>query len=335
MSTAFIDYVKIQVKGGDGGNGCVSFRREKHVPRGGPNGGDGGDGGSVWLEADEHLATLLDLKYRPYHRAPKGKHGSGNNKSGKSGQDIVIKVPLGTTVSLEEKELADLTKSGERFLAAKGGRGGRGNQHFATSTRRSPRFAEKGEAGEQRSLILELKMIADVGLVGLPNAGKSTLLSKLTRATPKIASYPFTTLHPNLGVAELEKGSRIIIADIPGLIEGASKGQGLGDRFLRHIERTGLLLHLVSIEDNENDFSYLYEKYEMIRMELSAYSEELLSKPQILALNKTDLLNAEEVDVFIRKFRKKGLNAIPVSAINEEGLEELLKAIEDAVGENK
>lgn len=243
----FVDYAKIYVEAGDGGDGCVSFRREKYVPRGGPDGGDGGRGGNVILVTDPHMGTLLDLKMKPRYVAKRGQHGMGNQCTGRGGEDVYVKVPLGTVVSTEGGEtLADLVLPGQEFLAAAGGRGGRGNQHFASANNKAPRRWEEGGEGEKRKLILELKVIADVGLVGLPNAGKSTLLSVLTAATPKVAPYPFTTLHPNLGVLEFADSSRCVVADIPGLIEGASQGAGLGDRFLRHIERTTLLVHLVA-----------------------------------------------------------------------------------------
>lgn len=326
----FVDYVKIRVKGGDGGKGCVSFRREKFVPRGGPDGGDGGNGGSVYLETDPHLATLLDLRIRPLIRADHGKNGRGKNMSGRNGADVIVKVPLGTLVSAEdcEEPLADLTKPGQRFCAAAGGQGGRGNQHFATPTIRAPHYAQEGTPGEERSLILELKVIADVGLVGLPNAGKSTLLAHLTHATPKIASYPFTTLHPNLGIFEKEvSGKHIAIADIPGLIEGASRGAGLGDRFLRHIERTRLLVHLVSFDLDNQEFQHLFEKYQMVMAELGTYSEALLHKPQIVALNKMDLATEKTVRSVVRRFKKEGITALPISAQQSAGLKPLMQRI--------
>ena len=325
---AFVDYVNIHLKSGDGGNGCVSFRREKGVPRGGPNGGDGGDGGSVFLEAHPGMATLLDLKYRPYHKAERGGHGQGKNKHGKNGKDVIIKVPLGTVVSEDGQELVDLTKPGQRFCAARGGKGGRGNQHFATSVNRAPRYAEPGRPGEERRLTLELKLIADVGLVGLPNAGKSTLLSHITRAAPKVDSYPFTTLHPNLGVYMTKTGRHIVIADIPGLIEGASKGAGLGDRFLRHIVRTTILVHLIAFDDVNFDFDSLWEKYEMILKELSTYSKKMTEKKSILVLNKIDLVPEEIWKDSEKKFSEKGLEVIPISAIEETNLEQLMNRVD-------
>ena len=325
----FIDYVSIHVKAGDGGNGCVSFRREKYVPRGGPDGGDGGDGGSIYLETDAHLATLLDFKYRPFQRAEHGKNGRGKNMSGRNGADLIIKVPLGTTVSDKNgNQLADLTQIGQRFCAAKGGAGGRGNQHYASSTMRTPHLATDGLPGEECILILELKLIADVGIVGLPNAGKSTLLAHLTHATPKIAPYPFTTIHPNLGVYERPvSGEQIVIADIPGLIEGASKGAGLGAQFLRHIERTRLIVHLVPIELDSQDFDTLLYKYKLVRAELRYYSETLVKKPQIVVLNKIDLAPDRMVRSLVRQFKKEGISILPVSAIKTTGLKTLLTRI--------
>jgi GTP-binding protein len=249
---------------------------------------------------------------------------------GRDGQDVVIKVPLGTVVSEGNLKLADLTKPGQRYCAAKGGQGGRGNQHFATSTRQAPRYAEKGKPGEERSLILELKIIADVGIIGLPNAGKSTLLAHITHATPKIAPYPFTTIHPNLGIYEKEiSGEHIVMADIPGLIEGASRGAGLGDRFLRHIERTRILVHLIAFDEITEDFSDLFEKYEMVLHELSVYSDKLLQKPQILLLNKIDLVSAKKVKEAVQGFRKRRLKILPVSAKEKKGLDALVSRIEE------
>ncbi|MBN1901958.1 GTPase ObgE [Candidatus Sumerlaeota bacterium] len=326
----FIDYVKIHVKGGDGGNGCISFRREKFVPRGGPDGGDGGNGGSVFLEADPRLTTLLDLKNRPLHRAGKGQHGKGKNMSGRNGRDVVIKVPLGTIVSENDNQLMDIVAPGQRFCAAKGGDGGRGNQHYATPTRQAPRYAEKGKPGEERSLTLELKIIADVGIIGLPNAGKSTLLSHITSATPRIAPYPFTTIHPNLGIYEKKiSGEHVVFADIPGLIEGASRGAGLGDRFLRHIERTRILVHLIAFDELTQNFSALYEKYEMVLHELSVYSDRLPQKPQILLLNKIDLVSPRQVNDAVQGFKKRKLAVLPISAKEKKGLDALLSRIEE------
>ena len=328
MSTSFVDYARITVKGGDGGNGLVSFRHEKFVPHGGPNGGDGGHGGSIWLEATAHMVTLIDLKLRPNLRAGRGDHGQGYNKSGRQGESLVIKVPLGTIVSAEDgTPLADLTHEGERFEAAAGGRGGQGNQHFATPTNQAPRKATPGTPGKQRSLILELKLIAQVGLVGLPNAGKSTLLAGLTHATPRIAPYPFTTLHPNLGVMEADDFRRVTVADIPGLIEGAWSGAGLGDRFLRHIERTGLLVHLVDVSENQSAESDAADRYELVRRELETYSEKLASKPSLVALSKIDLLTPEQIEIHLSALRELGLEPLAISAETGQGTDALRAAI--------
>lgn len=329
MAQAFVDYVRIRVEAGDGGNGCMSFHREKFMPKGGPDGGDGGAGGSVWLEANRDMNTLIDLKYRSLIRAKRGGHGEGNRRSGKKSPDIVIPVPLGTLVSDEAGTvLADLTQPGERWLAAKGGDGGRGNQHFATPMNQIPRRCEPGWPGEQHDLILELKLIAQAGLVGLPNAGKSTLLSRLTKANPRIASYPFTTIHPNLGVMDVDMLRRTTLADIPGLIEGASQGQGLGDRFLRHIERTGLLVHLVappeeheSMDEDERREGIQYA-YKLVRQELEAYSEKLVDKHEVVVLSKIDLLDVPEVEFYLNALRELGLDPVAISSEVEVGLEE-------------
>lgn len=336
---SFVDFVRITVKSGDGGDGCVSFRHEKHTPRGGPDGGDGGKGGDVWLETDPKLITLIDLKYRPNVEADRGRHGRGKNMSGRAGGDRVIVVPVGTVVEDEEGFLADLNQPGQRFLAAAGGRGGLGNQHFATPTNQAPRKATPGTPGEQRRLTLELKLIADVGLIGLPNAGKSTLLKTLTSATPKVASYPFTTLHPNLGVMEIDRFRTVTLADIPGLIEGASKGVGLGDRFLRHIERTSLLAHLIAPdpsvlaeEEIDADTARLaaqmaVEAYHLVGEELRSYSESLGAKPQIVLLSKIDLLPEGAAEIMLSAMKEEGLDAIGVSALAEEGLDRLRAAM--------
>lgn len=322
----FVDYVKIHLKAGDGGHGCISFRREKHIPRGGPDGGDGGDGGSIYLEADSALETLLDLKLRPHIKAQRGQHGTGSNCSGKKGGDVVIKVPLGTTVSEDNELIVDMTVPGEKVLAAKGGHGGKGNQHFATPQNRAPRKAEDGEAGEEKTLILELKLIADVGLVGLPNVGKSTLLSKLTAATPKIASYPFTTLHPNLGVA-MYNDKKIVIADIPGLIEGAHKGVGLGDRFLRHIERTTFLVIILAEDKPDCEFDDLFYQYELLQNELKLYSKVLPKKKHIIVVNKVDLYDEDFLKEIKNNFKKSKKKALFISAKEDKGLDKLLKEI--------
>jgi GTP-binding protein len=336
MSQPFVDYARIYVKGGDGGNGCVSFRREKYVNHGGPDGGDGGAGGSVWLEASGNLATLIDLKLRPSLRAQRGGHGSGNQRTGAQGEDLVIKVPLGTVVVDEAGQaLADLIVEGQRFLAAAGGKPGPGNQHYATPTNQAPRKFKEGTPGEERNLVLELKMIAQGGLIGLPNAGKSTLLTHLTHATPRIASYPFTTLHPNLGVMEVDALRRITLADIPGLIEGAWQGAGLGDRFLRHIERTALLVHLLAppeeVPHPEADPQAAGEAivyaYRLVRHELEAYSQKMLIKPELVVLTKTDLLSDAAREIYLDALRAAGLKPLAISALDGTGLETLRLAI--------
>jgi GTP-binding protein len=324
----FIDEAKIWVRAGSGGNGCVSFRREKYVPRGGPDGGDGGDGGNIYCEVDENLYTLLDLKYHPHFTAGRGRHGQGKNCSGKKGEDVIIKVPPGTVIREGEVQLADLTTHVQRVLVARGGKGGRGNQHFATPTNRAPRRAEKGQPAEEKRLTLELKLIADVGLIGLPNSGKSTLLSKLSNARPKIASYPFTTLHPNLGVMKGDELRPIVLADIPGLIEGASEGAGLGDQFLRHIERTRVLVHLITDDQGHFDPEDMYKKYLLVLQELRLYSHMLVSKPQIVVINKIDLLvEGESLAPATDELRKRGIDPVAISAKESRGLEVLISRI--------
>ena len=288
----FLDQAKVYVRSGNGGGGCVSFRREAYVEYGGPDGGDGGKGGDVWVEAVEGLNTLIDYRYRQHFKAETGHHGMGKNRTGAGGEDVVLEVPVGTQILDEDKEdvLADLTEVGQRVLLARGGDGGKGNTRFKSSTNQAPRKSTPGWPGEERWLWLRLKLIADVGLVGLPNAGKSTFLSVVSRAHPKIAAYPFTTLYPNLGVVDLGPGSRFIVADIPGLIEGAHEGAGIGDRFLGHIERCASLIHLV---DGTQDDPV--EAYNTVRHELEAYGGGLVDKPEILALNKTDAMSDEAV----------------------------------------
>jgi len=290
----FIDRTKIRVRGGHGGNGVTAFRREKFVPRGGPSGGDGGRGGDVWLEADESLNTLLHLRYNPEHIAERGRHGEGSNRAGRDGEDTLVRVPVGTQVfDAESGELLkDFTESGERWLAARGGRGGFGNSHFATSTNRAPRYHQEGSEGEELELQLELKLLADVGLVGFPNAGKSTLISTISAAKPKIADYPFTTLEPHLGVVDMGEFRTFVVADIPGLIEGAHQGAGLGDRFLRHVERTKLLLHLVDVSSLSGRDAV--GDYETINRELRAYDARLAMRPQVVVATKVDALDEPE-----------------------------------------
>lgn len=331
----FVDYAKIYLEAGDGGDGCVSFRREKYVPFGGPDGGDGGRGGHIYLVADPHMTTLLDFKYKPHHKTKRGGHGSSNNCTGRDAPDLYLRVPLGTVVYDEHGQLlAELVEPGQTFLAARGGRGGRGNQHFATAHNKAPRKFEYGEEGEKRTLILELKIIADVGIVGLPNAGKSTLLAALTAANPKIAPYPFTTVHPNLGVMELGPAQRCTLADIPGLIEGAHRGAGLGLRFLRHIERTKLLVHLLAPPENGTPptFDHYRYAYRLVNEELRSYSESLVQKPQILCLSKIDLLEPQTVTELIQRFgEEEGVDVLALSARTGEGLEALRSRIAQAL----
>ena len=324
MREPFVDRVKIFVKGGKGGDGAVAFLREKFRPKGGPAGGDGGKGGDVILVATKSKQTLLDFKYKRHFRAENGQHGRGKNQRGKDGEDIILYVPVGTVVkdAATGEVLCDLVEEGQRCVVAKGGKGGRGNAHFATPTNQAPRYAEKGQEGEERWIILELKLIADVGIIGLPNAGKSTLLSRLTKAKPKVADYPFTTIKPNLGVLELDEERRIVLADIPGLIENAHKGAGLGHEFLRHIERTKLLLHLIDVSDfRERD---PLEAFELVNRELKLYSPALASKPQIVVGNKIDALSDKSLlRELERTFSERGFKFTAISALTGQGLEEL------------
>ncbi len=320
----FLDRARVTVRGGNGGKGVISFRREAHVPRGGPDGGDGGHGGDLVMRADAQLASLGDFRFKHDFHATDGAPGEGGNKSGKAGRDVVVRVPAGTTIRdvATGAEVADLTADGAEIVVARGGRGGRGNARFVTSTRRAPRIAMDGETGEQRELELELRLIADIGLAGLPNAGKSSLLAALTRARPKIAAYPFTTLTPNLGVARL--GEReLVIADIPGLIEGASRGAGLGEEFLRHIERTRLVVHVVdaSREDPLADIA-------TIDGELAAYGHGLRERPELVALNKIDLAEARDrVPAIVESLIAQGRESIAVSAATGEGVDRLAKQL--------
>jgi len=324
----FIDRAKIRVKAGDGGNGVTAFRREKFVPRGGPSGGDGGVGGSVWLVADEGLNTLLHLRYNPEHKAERGRHGEGSNRSGKDGEDAVVRVPVGTQVhDAESNELLfDFIKPGQRYLAAKGGKGGWGNAHFATPTKQAPKYHYNGRPGEERELQLELKLIADVALVGYPNAGKSTLISVISAARPKIADYPFTTLEPNLGVVDMGDFNTFVVADIPGLIEGASEGAGLGDRFLRHIERTKLILHLVDVSSFSGRDPA--EDYDVINRELANYSEDLAARPQIVIATKIDSLDEpERLERLRQAAEHAGSEFLAVSAVTGAGVDELVSRV--------
>ena len=317
----FLDQAKIFVKSGDGGAGCVSFRREKYIEFGGPNGGDGGRGGNIIFEAVANLNTLIDFRYAQHFKAKKGQNGMGSEKNGCKAQDIVIKVPIGTEILAEDGEtvLADMIEPGQTFLAAKGGDGGRGNATFKSSTNQAPRYAEPGWPGEEKWLWLKLKIIADIGLIGMPNAGKSTFLTSVTRARPKIADYPFTTLHPNLGVAWVD-GYEMVIADIPGLIEGAHEGVGLGDRFLKHIERCEAFMHLIDVT-SEN----VVKAYKDIRKELELYNESLSKKPVVVALNKCDAFPEEEVVKKVKELEQAiGKKVYPISAVAKKGLFECL-----------
>jgi GTP-binding protein len=324
----FIDRVKIRVQGGHGGNGVTAFRREKFVPRGGPSGGDGGRGGDVWILADSSLNTLLHLRYNPEHTAERGRHGEGSNCSGREGEDRIVRVPVGTQIfdSTSGELLQDLVADGARWLAAKGGRGGFGNSHFATSTNRAPRYHQSGGEGEELELQLELKLLADVGLVGFPNAGKSTLISTISAAKPKIADYPFTTLEPHLGVVDLGDFRTFVVADVPGLIEGAHEGAGLGDRFLRHIERTKLLLHLVdvsSVSGREPVSDYL-----TVNHELRAYNPELANRPQIVVATKIDALDEPaRLESLRSQAASEGLPFYEISSVTNKGTKELVAAI--------
>ena len=324
----FIDEVKIRVVAGKGGSGCVSFRREKYVPRGGPDGGDGGVGGSVLIEATERKHSLLDFRYRNLFSASNGRGGEGQNRYGRSGDDVVLEVPVGTVVKDPETGdiLADLTEPAQRWIAAAGGRGGKGNAHFTSSTHRSPRFAQEGEAGQERELKLELKLIADVGLVGLPNAGKSTLISVVSAARPKIADYPFTTLTPNLGVVQYDDAPPFVMADVPGLIEGAHLGAGLGDRFLKHIERTRLLVHMLDVSSLPSDDPLL--PFRQIEHELASYSETIAAKPRVIVLHKTDLIEDKALlDKVAERFKGLGIPVLLVSSVKREGLRELVRLL--------
>lgn len=326
----FVDEVVISVKAGDGGRGCVSFRREKYIPKGGPDGGNGGRGGNVVLLADENVSTLLDFRFVKKVKADDGDNGRGKQQYGLAGKDVIVKLPPGTLIHDADTGLVlhDLGP-GDQVVIAHGGRGGCGNEHFRTSTNQTPKNAEPGEPGEQRRLRLELKLIADVGIVGLPNAGKSTLLASVTDATPKIADYPFTTLKPQLGIAALDPMRRLVIADIPGLIEGASAGAGLGHAFLKHIERTRVLVHLIDIAPA--DATLPEDNYRLIRAELAGYSELLAEKPELIVLNKTDMLDESEIAAAVKRFRSalklgKSESVLTISAATREGTRPLLEA---------
>ena len=326
----FVDEVVLKVKAGDGGNGCTSFRREKYVPMGGPNGGNGGKGSSIIFKVDKGLHTLLDLKYQKEIKGKKGENGKGSNKFGAQAEDIYVKVPLGTVIKDTDTGLilADLTKENDEVIVAKGGRGGRGNAAFKTHANTAPNFSENGEPGEEKTLKIELKMLADVGLVGLPSVGKSTFLSKISAAKPKIGAYHFTTLSPNLGMVKTKDNRSYVVADLPGLIEGASEGVGLGDKFLRHIERTRIIVHIVDMSGIEGD---PYDNYLVIRNELNNYSEKLTKKEEIIVANKMDMPESEEN---LKEFKKKVKQDVyEISAINNMGIDDLLIVIANKLDE--
>lgn len=322
----FQDYAEILVRGGDGGDGCVSFRREKYVPKGGPNGGDGGSGGDVVLLADDQMTTFADCNLRPEYHAENGRPGEGGNRTGRSGEDLVLRLPPGTKVRDAEHGhvLKDLKAPGEKVRIVRGGRGGRGNTAFASATRQVPREAEPGEPGQSRALVLELSLVADVGLIGLPNAGKSTLLSRISAARPRIADYPFTTLVPNLGVVRLDRGRSFVVADIPGLIEGASEGAGLGHRFLKHVERTRVLVHLVEAFPSEGA-PEPDRAYRIVREELAAFSEALAAKPELVVATKIDLGDPTSVLKSLGEESEREVCA--VSAVSGRGMEDFLRSV--------
>lgn len=326
----FVDQAKIFVKAGDGGNGCTAFRREKYVPKGGPSGGDGGRGGHVYMEAAPGMSSLLHFRFNPEYKAERGRHGEGNHRHGRDGEDLTIRVPVGTVVTDAEtgQMIYDFAKPGERVLVARGGMGGRGNARFATPTRRAPRFHERGQPGQQRVLLLELKLLADVGLVGLPNAGKSTLIARISAAKPKIADYPFTTLVPNLGVVRLSDDRSCVVADIPGLIEGAHQGAGLGHEFLRHVERTRLLLHLIDVSDTAPEPDPV-RRFHIINDELRAYSIQLTQKPQIVVATKMDIAQTGHGARALRRFcDDAALPYVEISAVTGLGIDRLLALID-------
>lgn len=328
----FVDEVKISLQAGHGGRGCMSFRREKCVPRGGPDGGNGGRGGDIILEADARVRTLIDYRFRPLLRAKRGEHGRGKNQYGACGEDMVLKVPRGTIVkdALTGEQLVDLTEGGERFVAARGGLGGRGNNSYKTSTNQAPRKTQPGEPGEERELRLELRLLADVGIVGFPNAGKSTLISVISSARPKIADYPFTTLTPNLGLVRLDEGESFVVADVPGLIPGAHQGAGLGSRFLRHLSRTRLLVHIIDLSPETG--RDVVEDYLQINEELARYGEDLGEKNQVLAANKVDLPEGAPGLAKLEAFAaEKGLPLYPISAVTGQGIRHLVGAMKQGL----
>ncbi|MDY4128043.1 GTPase ObgE [Peptostreptococcus porci] len=331
----FVDKAKIFVKAGNGGNGSVSFRREKYVPAGGPDGGDGGRGGSIIIEADGALRTLMDFKYKTKYSAPSGEDGSKKRRAGKNGEDLLLKVPEGTIIRDEKTGLviADLKNSGDRIVVAKGGFGGKGNQHFANAVRQAPAFAKSGTDGQERWIVLELKMIADVGLLGFPNVGKSTFLSIVTSAKPKIANYHFTTITPNLGVVKTRHGESFVMADIPGIIEGAADGVGLGHDFLRHVERTKVLIHIVDISGIEGRDPI--EDFEKINSELKLYNEKLATRPQIVVANKSDLLFDDSIYAdFKKNLEDNGYEVFKMSAATREGVDEVIDRVVQVLAES-
>ena len=326
----FIDEATIHVKAGDGGNGCVAFRREAHVPRGGPSGGDGGDGGSVVVVADPQLTTLLDYKYRRHYKAERGQDGRNKDQYGKGGEELCLRVPVGTVVHDAEsgERLFDLDQAGARYVAARGGKGGQGNIHFATAWNRAPRVATSGTAGDERALRLELKLLADVGLLGFPNVGKSTFIARVSRARPKIADYPFTTLVPNLGVVDLGDERQMVVADIPGLIEGAADGAGLGHRFLRHVERTRVLLHILDASALTGPDRDPVTDFDILNRELALYAPELAKRPQVVALNKSDVTEVRDrADELSRAFAERGVRLFSLSAVTGEGVRDVLEEL--------
>jgi GTPase len=333
----FIDEAKIRVKAGDGGNGCVAFRREKYVPRGGPSGGDGGNGGDVIMESSERHNTLVHFRFNPEYKAERGRHGEGSNRTGREGEGIVLRVPVGTIVydDVTGEKIHDFSSADDRIIIARGGRGGRGNAQFATSTHQAPREHELGREGEDRTFRLELKLLADVGLVGFPNVGKSTLISRISAARPKIADYPFTTLEPNLGVVavgEAREEKSFVVADIPGLIKGAHTGAGLGTQFLRHIERTRLLVHLVDVSDASGRPDPAKD-VEVIMEELASFGAGLEQKPMIMVASKIDVANKEKLAQLKRYCKKKNLELFAISAVTGKGIEHLKYAIAEKVEE--
>jgi len=320
----FYDKAKVYVKGGDGGNGAVAFRREKYVPLGGPSGGDGGRGGSIYFVADEGLRTLVDFRYQRHYKGERGEHGQGKGMHGKNAEDTLVRVPVGTVIKDSDtgEVLFDMTADGQRVIVADGGRGGRGNARFANAANKAPRVSENGEPGQERWVSLELKLLADVGLVGFPNAGKSTLISRISAAKPKIADYPFTTLVPNLGVVKMPDGDSLVAADIPGLIEGAHQGSGLGHEFLRHVERTRVLIHVVDMAGSEGRDPL--EDFKAINRELAAYNPELAKRPQVMAANKMDLPGADDNISRIKPCLGEDIDVFPISAVTGQGVEQLM-----------